>query len=182
MNNIQKQSQRVRKLFQLFYFLTPIVVIFYWLALDTTYDILGAMNLFNITADITNFTQSPLTTTTRLFGMTASLMLYSIIMYALSVLIQLFKNYENNEIFSLKNSHHYQHLSYCIFYWVVGSIIHNTLISLILSYNNPPGERMIMISFAGMDFVMLLLGMAVLIISWVMKEAYLLADENLHTI
>ena len=54
--------------------------------------------------------------------------------------------------------------------------------SVVLSFNNPPGERILAISFVGMDFLTLILGMIILIISWVMKEGYILADEHSHTI
>lgn len=41
---------------------------------------------------------------------------------------------------------------------------------------------MLTVSFVGMDFLTLVFGFITLIISWVMKEGYILADENTHTI
>lgn len=182
MNKIQKQSKRVRMIFQAIWLLTPIVIVCYWLSIDTPYEFLYSKGLVHISPELHHFTQLPLSMTTRVLATLTSLALYSIIMYALSLLIQLFKNYENNEIFSYKNALAYQKLGYCVFYWVLGSIIHNTLLSLIISFNNPPGERMITVSFVGIDFLTIVFGLVVLIVSWVMKEAYLIANENSHTV
>lgn len=128
------------------------------------------------------FTQQPLNATTRLLMVFISLLLCSIPMYALNILTQLFRNYERNDVFSLENVQCYQKLGYSLFSWVGGSIVYSALSSVILSFNNPPGKRILQISFEGMDFLALVLGFIILIISWVMKEGYMLADENSHTI
>ena len=81
-----------------------------------------------------------------------------------------------------KNRQALNKLGYSLFYWVFGSVIYGSLMSVILSFNNPPGERIFAISFVGMDFLTLILGIIILIISWVMKEGYILADEHSQTI
>ncbi|MEZ8099030.1 DUF2975 domain-containing protein [Vibrio bivalvicida] len=182
MSNIQKQSRRVRALFQCLFMLVPIAVCYYWLTVETTYDIVSSLGIIQLSYELDDYTLLPLTTSTRLLATVASLMLGGIIMYALKVLIQLFRNYERNEIFTLDNARHYQKLGYIVFYWVAGSVIYDSLMSVILSFNNPPGERILTISFVGMDFLSLVLGLIILIISWVMKEGYTLAEENSHTI
>lgn len=182
MSNIQKQSRRARILFQGFLVFTPIAVLYYWLTIETQYDFLTSFGIIQTTIDVNSYTQLPLTLTTRMFAIIVSLLLCSIVMYALNVLIHLFRNYERNEIFSLENALSYQKLGYSLFYWVGFSVIYGAAMSVILSFNNPPGERILAISFVGMDFLTLLFGFITLIISWVMKEGYILADENEHTI
>lgn len=182
MSNIQKQSRRVRLLLQSFLALTPIMVCYFWLTVETPYDFISATGIFYLTYDIGYFTMLPLTMTTRIVAAFTSLLMSSILMYALMVLIRLFRNYERGEIFSLENAMSYQKLGYSLFYWVLGSVIYGSLMSVILSFNNPPGERIFEISFVGMDFLTLILGIIILIISWVMKEGYILADEHSQTI
>ncbi|GLO63574.1 hypothetical protein MACH09_40820 [Vibrio sp. MACH09] len=182
MSKIQKQSRRVRILFQSLFVLTPIMVCYFWLFVQTPYDFLSTLGIIQMSYEIDSLTQQPLSLTTRLLAVTASLSLCSIIMYALNVLIALFRNYERNEVFSASNANYYQKLGYCLFYWVAASIAYGAVMSVILSFNNPPGERVLSISFVGMDFLTLVFGFIVLIISWVMKEGYILADENSHTI
>ncbi|MEZ9397302.1 DUF2975 domain-containing protein [Vibrio splendidus] len=182
MSNIQKQSRRVRMLLQSFLALTPIMVCYFWLTVQTPYDFLSEMGIIQFSLEMENFTTSSLTMTTRIIAMFTSLVMFSILMYALTVLIRLFRNYERGEIFSLENAMSYQKLGYSLFYWVLGSVIYGSLMSVILSFNNPPGERIFEISFVGMDFLTLILGIIILIISWVMKEGYILADEHSQTI
>ncbi|WP_299022503.1 DUF2975 domain-containing protein [uncultured Photobacterium sp.] len=182
MFKIQKQSRRVRILFQCLFALTPIMACYYWLTVKTPYDFLTSLGVIQLSFDIDSYTQLSLSLTTRAFAAIASLLLCGIIMYALKVLIRLFRNYERGEIFSVNNATCYQKLGYSVFYWAGGSVVYNALMSLILSFNNPPGERIFTISFVGMDFLTLVFGIVILIISWVMKEGYILADENSHTI
>ncbi|MEZ9299224.1 DUF2975 domain-containing protein [Vibrio splendidus] len=182
MSNIQKQSRRVRMLLQSLFVLTPIMVCYFWLTVETPYDFISATGIFYLTYDIGYFTMLPLTMTTRIVAAFTSLLMSSILMYALMGLIRLFRNYERGEIFSLENAMSYQKLGYSLFYWVLGSVIYGSLMSVILSFNNPPGERIFEISFVGMDFLTLILGIIILIISWVMKEGYILADEHSQTI
>ncbi|CAK1738100.1 DUF2975 domain-containing protein [Vibrio crassostreae] len=182
MSNIQKQSRRVRMLLQFFLVFTPIMVCYFWLTVETPYDFVSATGIFYLTYDIGYYTMLPLTMTTRMVAAFTSLAMSSILIYALMVLIRLFRNYERGEIFSLENAMSYQKLGYSLFYWVLGSIIYGSLMSVILSFNNPPGERIFEISFVGMDFLTLILGIIILIISWVMKEGYILADEHSQTI
>lgn len=182
MSNIQKQSRRVRMLLQSLFVLTPIMVCYFWLTVETPYDFISATGIFYLTYDIGYFTMLPLAMTTRIVAAFTSLLMSSILMYALMVLIRLFRNYERGEIFSLENAMSYQKLGYSLFYWVLGSVIYGSLMSVILSFNNPPGERIFEISFVGMDFLTLILGIIILIISWVMKEGYILADEHSQTI
>lgn len=182
MSRIQTQSRRVRILSQALLISTPIMVCYYWLTVNTPYDFLTSLGIIHLSYDIDALTQQPLTLTTRLLATLAGLLLSGIIMYALTVLIRLFHNYENGDIFSLGNATAYQKLGYCLFYWVGGSVIYGAAMSVILSFNNPPGERILTVSFVGMDVLTLIFGFVVLIISWVMKEGYILADENSHTI
>lgn len=182
MSKIQQQSRRVKILFQLFFILTPILVCFFWLTVETPYDFLRHTGIVQTSFNINQLTETPLTLTTRLFAILTSLIYCSIIMYALKILIQLFGNYENKHIFTLENARCYQKLGYSVFYWVGGSIFYQPLMTLILTFNNPPHHRMIMISFQGIDFLTLLIGTIIVIISWVMKEGYHLADEQNYTI
>ena len=182
MSKIQKQSRRARIFFQSLFVLTPIAVCYYWLTVETSYDFLTSFGVIQLSHNIDSYTQLPLTLTTRILATIASLFLCSIIMYALKVLINLFRSYERNEIFSLDNVMSYQKLGYSLFYWVGASVVYGALMSVILSFNNPPGDRMLAIGFVGVDFLTLVLGFIILIISWVMKEGYFLADENSHTI
>ena len=182
MLNIQKQSRRVRLFLQFLCAVVPSGVIYFWLTAQTPFDFLSNTGVVQLSFKIDSLTQLPLSNITRLLATIASLLISGIVLYALSILIRLFRNYENGEIFSSENAVCYQKIGYCLFYWVVGGIIYGGVISVILSFNNPPGERILRLSFVGMDFLTIVLGFLVLIIAWVMKEGHKIADENSHTI
>ncbi|MGF1689308.1 DUF2975 domain-containing protein [Photobacterium japonica] len=180
MSTIQQKCHRIRLLFQAIFVLVPIMVCYYWATVNTAYG--APLTLIAFTETIADYTHMPLSTTTRFFAALGSLLLCSIIMYALTVLIRLFRNYEHNDIFTLDNALSYQKLGKSVFYWVGGSIVYSTYISVVLSFNNPPGERLVVVGFNGVDAATVLLGFIILIIAWVMKEGYRLADEQRHTI
>ena len=115
MSNIQKQSRRVRMLLQSFLVLTPIMVCYFWLTVETPYDFISSTGIFYLTYDIGSYTMLPLTMTTRMVAAFTSLAMSSILVYALVVLIRLFRNYERGEIFSLENAMFYQKLGYSLF-------------------------------------------------------------------
>jgi len=182
MHNIQKQSRRVRLFLQCLLPVIPAAIIYFWMTVQTPFDILSAAGIVELSLDIESLTQTPLSNTTRLLALFTSLLLYGIVLYALTILIRLFRNYENGEIFSLENATYYQKLGYCLFYWVAAGLVYGGVMSVVLSFNNPPGDRILMLSFEGLDLLTLVLGLIVIIISWVMREGYKIADENNRTI
>ncbi|SHO20186.1 Putative uncharacterized protein [Moritella viscosa] len=78
MSKIQKQSRRARIFFQSLFVLTPIVVCYYWLTVETSYDFLTSFGIIQVTHNIDSYTQLPLTLTTRILATIASLFLCSI--------------------------------------------------------------------------------------------------------
>ena len=62
--------------------------------------------------------------------------------------------------------------------WVFGDIIYDSLTSLILTFQNAPHHRVLTLSFSNFDFNRLVAGGIILIIAWVMKEAYKMSNEQ----
>ncbi len=182
MHKIQKHSQRIRFVLQALFVLIPISIIYFWVTVQTPQNFFVELGIYQFTHDINSITQLPLSTHIRMLAILTSLVFSMIPLYALTTLIRLLKNYEQGQIFSLENTRCYRALGYCLFYWVVAGVIYGGLISVTLSFNNPPGERMLMLSFVGLDALNLLLATLIVFISWVMKEAETINDENIHTI
>lgn len=57
-------------------------------------------------------------------------------------------------------------------------IIARAIGSVILTIHNPPGTRMLAISVEGMDAAMIVIGIAIIVLGWVMREAATIAAEN----
>ncbi len=56
------------------------------------------------------------------------------------------------------------------------------LISLCLSMANPPGHRVIALTFDAVSIAILITGSIVILISWIMLEGAKLEEEQAHTI
>lgn len=181
MDNIQKNSRRIRIAFQGLFYITPLVVFHYWLVLGTSQDI---YNLIELIAPLENISllQEPITTTTRILAFIASLIPAGIIMFGLHRLIALFKNYEQGEIFTLENSKTFKQLGYCLLFWIIGNVVYGAILSVILSSNGNQENRELTLTLTGPDFLPLILAAVIIVISQIMTEGQKIADENSQTI
>ncbi|AQS36415.1 Protein of unknown function (DUF2975) [Shewanella psychrophila] len=182
MQKIQTYSHRIRLILQFLMVLLPIMNLCFWLSVQSENDFLVSMGIIQLGYDIASFTQEPLTMSTRLWAFLASMLPCGILVYALGILVKLFKSYEKAEVFTVNTAKYFQKLGFVFFYWAIGSFVYSGLISVELSFNNPPSERMLALSFVGLDAMSILCGFIVLTIAWVMKEAQQITDEHQHTI
>jgi len=103
-------------------------------------------------------------------------------MFGMVTLTKLFKLYENAIVFAAENVKYVRRLGYILICWVIASAVFTTLISIVISFANPPGQRMMIAEFQISDLSTLLIGAIVILISWVMEEGRKLEDETAHTI
>ena len=182
MQKIQTYSRCIRFILLALIVLAPVATLYFWLTVQSQNDFLTSMGIIQLGFDITNFTQQPLTLSTRLWAFSASMLPCGILIYAFHILAKLFRSYERADVFTLDTTKYFQQLGRIFFFWAIGNVIYSGLISVALSFNNPPGERILAISFVGLDVMAIFCGFIVLTIAWVMKEAQRLADEHQHTI
>lgn len=99
------------------------------------------------------------------------------------ILIRLFQNYQRGEIFTLTNALFYKKLGYllCINALIV-KVIGEALTVLSLTLNNPVGQRVLSIGFSSDNLEILFYGVMIIVISWIMKEAYCLQEERNLTV
>jgi len=64
----------------------------------------------------------------------------------------------------------------------VANLIFVTLISIVLTFNNVPGERLVVAQLGISDVGTLIIGAVIVLVSWVMKEASKLEDEHAYTV
>ncbi|WP_234393721.1 DUF2975 domain-containing protein, partial [Fangia hongkongensis] len=123
-----------------------------------------------------------ITLVTKLLAFISSMLPAGVVMYGLRQLIVLFRSYEKGDIFTLKNTRCYQALGYTLFAWVIAGVIYSGLISVILSYHNPTGERVLSLTLSGIDIVALITGFVIILISRVMRIAQVVSEEQELTI
>lgn len=181
MQKIRINSKRIRVLLQGLFYALPILLIHYWLVLETSYDIYNLAGLMT-PIDHLSLLLEPITTTTRILAFAASLIPMGIIMLGLHLLIGLFKSYQYGEVFTLVNSKRYQRLGYCLLFWVFGNVLYGALLSVILSSNGHQENRVLTLTLTSPDLLPLILAAIIIVISQIMSEAQKIADEHSHTI
>lgn len=105
-----------------------------------------------------------------------------IVMYALWVLVTLFKLYETGIFFNKKNVDCFKQLSRTLIWWVIASVVTTPLMTLVLTMNNPPGSHMISLELQSADITALITGGILRIIAGVMADGQRLQEEQDLTI
>jgi len=115
---------------------------------------------------------------TRFLAFLCDLLPLGVIVYALMRLKTLFLLYERGSIFTGQNVQCFRSLGRALIVWVGCDIVNRSLLGIVLTLDNPPGKRLLVIGLDGGDFTGIFVGVAVLIISWVMDEARKIQEEQ----
>jgi hypothetical protein len=119
-----------------------------------------------------------LTAQTRFHAFLVDLIPLGAIVYGLQKLRNLFLLYERGLIFTNQNVDCFRSLGRAMLVWVACHIFRTSLLSVILTLDNPPGKRMITLGLDSGDFSGLFVGAVVLIISWVMDEGRRIQEDQ----
>lgn len=171
---IQTTSRKLRLLFSMMIYGVPIISLLYWL-------------LFNhlpngLISSLPAINNSALPMMSIALAILVSIIPVSVVTFGLITLKKLFSLYENAVVFSIENVICFRRLGYTLISLVFANAIFITLISLVISFNNPVGKRVIVAEFGVSDIAAILIGLVVVIISWVMKEASKMEYEQAHTV
>ncbi|MBI5593282.1 MAG: DUF2975 domain-containing protein [Deltaproteobacteria bacterium] len=115
---------------------------------------------------------------TRLLAFLADLIPLSAMIFGLKKLRSLFFLYENGLIFTEQNVSCFRSLGRTLIVWAACDVVRTTLLSVILTLDNPPGRRIIAVMFDSGDFTGVFVGVVVLIISWVMDEGRKIQEDQ----
>ncbi|MDO6528243.1 DUF2975 domain-containing protein [Motilimonas sp. 1_MG-2023] len=124
----------------------------------------------------------PLSAMILFFGLVVSLILAIPALYGIFNLKNLFKLYRKKIVFSHKNAEYILRFGYSLIGWVAAKLIFIAFISAVLTFGNQYGERMIVLQFEFSDIAILVSGSVIVIISWIMKEAAIIKEEQKYTI
>ncbi len=176
-------SMFFRILFQIIFIALPILMISSWLTatgtLNTFYGLIQVNFIPNLYLD--NMLH-PLSLSERLLALGVSAIPMIIYLYILFTLIQLFKLYEQGEIFSLQNVRYIRHSGYALLLTQIINPFYEGLMGLVLTWNNPPGHRFAGISLSHTNIGIVLIALVILLISWIMTEGCKLNEEQQYTI
>ena len=174
MNHIQRMSQRYRILFNVLIISIPALDFLYWVFFNHLPE--------GFVATLPVLRSYPLSSPFLALAFLASLLPVSAALYGVMTLRALFSLYEKAIIFSAENVMYFRRLGYALIAWVISNALFTPLISAIMTYSNPPGDRMLVAQLGVFDISTLLIGCVVLLIAWVMDEGRKLEDEQAHTV
>ncbi|WP_394713694.1 DUF2975 domain-containing protein [uncultured Desulfuromonas sp.] len=118
----------------------------------------------------------------QMAGFVASLLPLSALTYILLKVRRLFGHYKQGEIFSFSHVELFKKTAWGLVFWVVFSMIYDSAKSIIFSFGNPPGSRVVTVGFGSSEITTLITAGMVLMIAWVMDEGRLLHEETTLTI
>jgi len=101
-----------------------------------------------------------------------------VIIYGIVKLRRLFSLYENGIIFSKDNVGCFLGMGWALIVLVVAETVSTSILSVVLTFANPPGQRMLTVGFSSGDFTTLCSGLAVLLVSWAMDEGRRIKEEQ----
>ena len=123
-----------------------------------------------------------LTEIQRFLGFLINLLPLAFSIGALGYLAKLFGAFEKLELFERKNVQILKRAGWML---VWGQIIHPfyvAMLSLALTYHNPPGQRCISVGIEHHQIEILLIGLSILLASWIFAEAVKTHEEQTGTV
>jgi hypothetical protein len=121
---------------------------------------------------------SPVTPAMQWGGALVGMVPVSLGLFALFQVWQLFGDYGRGAIFTPGATLRLRRLAWSLIGVAAVQVLARTATGLVLTMNNPPGQKMLVIRLSSHDYVLLLFGVLLLAIAWVMVEATRLAQEN----
>ncbi|HNW92027.1 MAG TPA: DUF2975 domain-containing protein [bacterium] len=175
---IQQASQKFKTLFTGLMVVIPIAALLLWLGYNQLPDGLRAQ----LCAGLLVQPAGSLSLSSRLLACLATLLPVAVAMLGCLYLIRLFGLYQQGRIFSGDTTRCYRSLGYVIIASVVIGIVHNSMMSVIVTLDNPPGQRLLSVGFSSADFSRIVIGLLVLVVAWVMDLGRELHEEQQLTV
>ena len=183
MNKIKRVSACLKWLMQILFVVLPLVLIMFWMGAPAPVSAIAAQHGLSITYIPHGISVvEPLSLPTKFFGCLVSFIDLSVDLLVLYFLIRLFGLFQRGIIFSQQCVKNIRYIGFTLLVGQLLNPVTEGLLSLVLTWHNAPGHRIISLSYSSTNFGVLLLAMLVILISWVMKEGYKIKQEQQLTI
>ena len=114
----------------------------------------------------------------RLAAFLVSMIPGAIGVYGLIALRRLFGAFRSGAIFAAGNALDLRTFALSVVGSVLAKIVTVPALSVIVSWHNPPGTRVLEVSFRSEDLQALFIGCLFLVVAWIMAEAQRLAEDH----
>ncbi len=149
----------------------PVAMAWFWLNFDSNIESVSIYNEGILQVDTIVAWQ---VITAGSFSLLSSL----IFAYGLYQLRKLFINFTAREYFTQPNLECMYRFSLILFVSATLKLFDTAVMSVVLTWNNPPGERALSITFSSTQFWSLFIAATFLAITWSFREGVELAKEN----
>jgi len=127
---------------------------------------------------VTPGTPLTLSTEVKMMGLLLSTLHLGILAYALFAVARIFRMFARGDWFSPDISRCLQRFGIALLLFGAVTPLVRALLTVIITMQNPPGQRMLAIGFSSNDFVLVLVGTLIIMLGYTMREAVRMADEN----
>ena len=189
MKKIQRVSLFFRIFLQVIFLGWVAVYIYFWiftpssLSFDLIPPLTGFLTISFVPKGIAALvTTQSIAGPTKLLGFCAGLMPLIINLAVLYFLIRLFSLYEQGKIFTFNNIKYIKRTAYALLIGQFVNLFYQAAISAILTWHNPIGHRYVVVGLSGMNIGILLLAVLIILIAWIMTEAYKLQEEQQYIV
>lgn len=148
--------------------IVPTTALFVWAFVDLT-----ALELGWSEAEV-----GPLTIFERVAAATLSILPLSVTLVALFNLRRLFGLYAQGNIFEAANVQCFRNMGWALVLIMPTNVLFHSALSVLLSFDQAAGERMLAISISSDDVGVAVVGVVIVVVSWVMAEAADLSRDN----
>lgn len=118
----------------------------------------------------------------RLGGFLANMLPLVFFMVALGYLAKVFYAFEHLELFKRENAVILKNAGWALVWSQIAHVLSTGLLSLILTCHNPVGHRNLTLRAGSHQLEMLIIGLAILLISYLLAEAAKIQEENEATV
>lgn len=175
-DKIRKASRRFRRLFQAAVYLVPLAVALQWAFIN---DLPAPMAERMLPPVVVHGELTPLV---RLGAFLVSMIPAAVLMAAARNLARLFGYYEQGRVFGRENVACFRRLAVLLFWWVGAGLVHEPLMSLVVTAMNPPGQHTITLGLSGLDLTALVTGGILSVLAWVMDLGRAMQEDQELTV
>ena len=180
MDNLSKIKNLSNKFYLLLSFLLvaiPLLNIGFWSLINYLPE-----TLINVNTTGSAIVPNKLSVQLQVIGFIVSLLPLSALLYCIMNIRKLFSFYKDGVIFSFEHVILFKRTATALLLWVILKIIYDSAVSVIFTFGNPPGQRLLKVGFSSGEVTALLVGGIIFIIAWVMDEGRILNEEKELTI
>lgn len=179
-----KNLSKIQRYSRLFYHLMTVLLMtlpLYFIAYWTLINYLPSTGV-SVNIAPTPLVENPLSTTLQLIGLFCGLFPLTALLYGVGNIRKLFFLYQKGNIFSFQHVVIFKNIAKAFFLWTLASIFYESAKSVLFSWGNPPGQRVLEVGIHSTEIIQLFIGLTLIVISWVMDEGRILQEEQQLTV